>query len=129
MTLEMTRLFYTGDYVGVSTFAGLLTPESIDSDQYRQTYDYIMVQNYQVMYETCLNNGIAAYQGQNPNAGITLLDAALRFNPDSTPALLYIGVCYHSLGDKATADTYYNRIINEFPDSPEAPQALHQRDG
>ncbi len=127
LTLEMMQLFYEGDYISVSGYYEKLTPETIDSDKYRQVYDYIMVQHRQQMFDTCYNNGIATQQGQNPHGAIPLLEAALRIMPESADAWFWTGVCYHQTGDKATADTYYNYVIEHFPGTPAAAQAEAQK--
>ena len=48
---------------------------------------------------------------------------SLELNPDNVNAMYFTGRAYHRLGDIETAKTWYNRLIEDYPDTGRAGEA------
>lgn len=66
----------------------------------------------------------AAYRAKRPDEAKAWLDAEKALRPSAKPdRLLFEGTLAESLGDDTGALTAYERVLSEFPNTPETPQA------
>ncbi len=125
--LNLALIYAAGDIATVAEQYPNYTPELVDSDSYRQFYNYIYVQNFEYLYASCFNEGQRrANEGFELEFGVRLLEAARVLKPDSSEAIFWEGVAYHRIGDLGKARELYQKVIDEYPNSAEAPQAVAQ---
>lgn len=67
--------------------------------------------------EARAEEGRVVYNSGKYEDAIKLFKKALKLDPDNTKAIYFMGRSYHRLGDKEKAREYYNKIINDYPDS------------
>ncbi len=53
--------------------------------------------------------------------------ASLTIKPDNPEALFYVGRLYQDAGDMDNANTMFDKVVNEFPDSPYVERARNAR--
>lgn len=125
--LEMLQYYIQGDYASVATYAPQLAEDTLDSDAYRSVYQLILVDNRQMMFDTCMAAAEQTFNAGNYAQAAVYYESAMDLDSESSKAIFWCGVSYHHLGERDKANELYDRVINEFPTSEEAPQALVQR--
>lgn len=126
MCLEMAEYYIRGDYASVSNYVDSLEEDTIDSDSYRSLYQVILVDNRQMMFETCYNNATNLYNTSQFAQAASLYECAMKLNPDDPQAVLQCALSYHQAGDREKANELYNQIIENFPDTAQAQTAQTQ---
>lgn len=74
--------------------------------------------------------GRDAYNGENEYAGAQdydkakeFLEEALEYDPDNTDAMYFLGRTYQQMSKPKKAIEYYEKIINDYPDSARVQEA------
>lgn len=52
-----------------------------------------------------------------------MLGRALEYSPDNTDAMYFLGRCYQQKSEPEKAKEYYNKILEEYSDSPRVGEA------
>ena len=104
--------------------------EALVSDKVKEIYQNIKVPVYEAASENCFLEGRDAYNGEGDYVGnrdyekaISLLEKALIYNPENTDAMYFLGRCYQQQSDTVKAKEYYNKILEEYPDSERVGEA------
>lgn len=126
MCLEMLQDYIQGDYASVANFAPQLLEDTLDSDAYHNVYQFVYVENFDMLYASCINAARTTYDAGSFEQAAAYYEAAMNLNPQSSEALFWCGVSYHRAGDREKANELYQRVIDEFPESAEAPEAEKQ---
>lgn len=104
--------------------------ESLESETTKNIYKTVASASFASASEKLFLRGRDAYNGQNEYAGAInyekakeLLEEALRYNPDNTDAMYFLGRTYQQTSKPKKAKEYYEKIINEYPTSPRFAEA------
>lgn len=104
--------------------------ESLESSAAKKIYNQIASTSFADASEKSYVRGRDAYNGQNEYAGAVdydkakkFLEESLKYNPDNTDAMYFLGRTYQQKSKPKKAKEYYEKIINEYPDSPRVAEA------
>lgn len=104
--------------------------ESLESSAAKKIYNQIASTSFADASEKFYVRGRDAYNGQNEYAGAVdydkakkFLEESLKYNPDNTDAMYFLGRTYQQKSKPKKAKEYYEKIINEYPDSPRVAEA------
>lgn len=104
--------------------------DKISSDVAKEFYETIKKDTFADASQKAFEQGRDAYNGEGEYAGgrdyekaIELLEQALEYNKDNTDAMYFLGRCYQQQSDAEKAKEYYNKIVNEYPDSHRVSEA------
>ncbi len=96
----------------------------LQDDAAKKTYNKIAETAFVQASEKLYIQGRDAYNGENEYAGAKdyvkakkFLEEALSYNPDNTDAMYFLGRTYQQTSKPKKAKEYYEKIINDYPDS------------
>lgn len=102
----------------------------LESSDAKETYKKIKEETFPAVSETYFEQGRDAYNGQGDYAGhrdydkaVSLLEKALEYDEKNTDAMYFLGRCYQQQSDSEKAKEYYNKIINDYPQSKRVSEA------
>ena len=67
--------------------------------------------------------GRVSYNKGNYDEALNYLTEAINLNSDNYDAIYFLGRLYHKQGNSKKAESYYRKVINNYPDSPRASEA------
>ena len=67
--------------------------------------------------------GRVSYNIGNYDEALNYLTEAINLNSDNYDAIYFLGRLYHKQGNSKKAESYYRKVINNYPDSPRASEA------
>lgn len=67
--------------------------------------------------------GHTLYTDGSYEEALKVFEKALELNPDNVDAIYFTGRSHHRLGDVETAKLWYNRLVDDYPDSGRAKEA------
>lgn len=98
--------------------------ENLESSTAKKIYNTIANSSFESASENLYVQGRDAYNGQNEYAGAVnyekaeeFLKESLKYNPDNTDAIYFLGRTYQQTSKPKKAKQCYEKIINEYPDS------------
>jgi len=104
--------------------------QSLAGDAAKKIYNRIAEASFEEASEKLYIQGRDAYNGENEYAGAKdygkakeLLQEALEYNPDNTDAMYFLGRTYQQTSKPKKAKEYYEKIVNEYPESPRVADA------
>ena len=104
--------------------------ESLSSDAAKKMYKKIADASFEEASIKAYEEGRDAYNGEGDYSGkrdynkaIEMLEQSLEYNPDNTDAMYFLGRTYQQLSKPKKAKSYYDKIINDYPDSPRVAEA------
>lgn len=128
--LAAVQAFENGDKVLAAESLANVNEALITSETARAIFDKIKGETYLEMSNSIFEKGRDAYNGEGEYLGnrdyevaIEFLEKALSYNPDNTDAMYFLGRCYQQKSEMEKAQEYYNRIINDYPDSQRVTEA------
>lgn len=68
-------------------------------------------------------NGTGSYSKRDYDKSIKLLEKSLSFDENNTDAIYFLGRCYQQKSDVEKAKSYYNKIVDNYPDSKRVSEA------
>ena len=68
-------------------------------------------------------NGTGSYSKKDYDKSIKLLEKSLSFDENNTDAIYFLGRCYQQKSDVEKAKSYYNKIVDNYPDSKRVSEA------
>lgn len=92
----------------------------LENARAKKIYQRIKEDTFIDAAEARAEEGRVVYNSGKYEDAIKLFKKALKLDPDNTKAIYFMGRSYHRLGDKEKAREYYNKIINDYPDSERA---------
>ncbi|MDD6212782.1 MAG: tetratricopeptide repeat protein [Clostridiales bacterium] len=105
-----------------------LQSDSVQSQAYQDVYaamkQYVMVDRVEEVFREGQQLVDTDYYTQ----AIPVFERCLEMNPDFDKAIYYLGVCYEHRHDIETANTYFQQLVDNYPNSEYYDQAL-SRDG
>ena len=104
--------------------------DSITSETAKKLYNKIKKKTFESASNTYFEQGRDAYNGEGDFSGgrdydkaIELLEKSLEYNEDNTDSMYFLGRCYQQQSDAKKAKKYYNKIIDDYPDSERVAEA------
>ncbi|MDO5417080.1 MAG: tetratricopeptide repeat protein [Lachnospiraceae bacterium] len=78
-------------------------------------------------YQTLEELGTTAWNGGNLEEAAAYYEKSLELKPDNTAAMYLLGRAYQQLGNTESANAWFGKIIDEFPESEQAEPARTAR--
>ena len=79
------------------------------------------------IYQNLVDRGLTLWNAGNKTEAMDYFQASLTIKPDNPEALFYVGRLYQDAGDMDNANTMFDKVVNEFPDSPYVERARNAR--
>lgn len=96
---------------------------ALENKNAKAIYNTIKEDAFADASETLAEEGRVVYNSGKYKEALKILEDALALDKDNTKAIYFIGRIYHRQGDKEKAAEYYNKIINDYPDSGRVSEA------
>ena len=106
----------SGNAVAAAELLASVDSTQLPSENAKSLYSQIWTQNFLTAYESLYNQGTQADNAGNPSGAADFFKRAYAINP-TAEAAYYAAVAYFEAGDTANAKTYFDIVINNYPDS------------
>ena len=106
-----------------------INADRLTSDVAKSCYDKIKKATYATATKKYFEEGRDAYNGtgsyskKDYDKSIKLLEKSLSFDENNTDAIYFLGRCYQQKSDVEKAKSYYNKIVDNYPDSKRVSEA------
>lgn len=107
-----------------------INEERLTTDVSKNCFQTIKKATYPTASKKYFENGRDAYNGEGEYSGkkdydtaIKLLQKSLSFDKENTDAIYFLGRCYQQKSDAEKAKSYYNQIVEDFPNSKRVSEA------
>ena len=106
-----------------------INADRLTSDVAKSCYDKIKKATYATATKKYFDEGRDAYNGtgsyskKDYDKSIKLLEKSLSFDENNTDAIYFLGRCYQQKSDVEKAKSYYNKIVDNYPDSKRVSEA------
>lgn len=96
----------------------------IEREAAKEVYDVMRDKSFTDAASSIYEEGHNLYSKRKYEEAIQVLNQVVEINEDKVPdALYFIARSYHMLSDKENAAKYYQKVIDDYPDSTRASQA------
>ena len=102
--------------------SSLITEQSISEIIRTITLD-MTTNGYQLLEEL----GTSSWNGGNLAQAIAYYEKSLEVNPNNPSAMYLLARAYQQMGNTEQANSWFGKIIDEYPDSSQAAQAKEAR--
>lgn len=112
-----------------------INADRLTSDVAKSCYDKIKKATYATATKKYFEEGRDAYNGtgsyskRDYDKSIKLLEKSLSFDENNTDAIYFLGRCYQQKSDVEKAKSYYNKIVDNYPDSKRVSEAKRRLPG
>ncbi len=116
--LEAVNYYQNSDWTNLATTFAAIQRDQVTSTAFGTVYDFL--KNFMDsggIVERIFESGMEQYSAFQYNEARAIFEACLELDPQYDAAIFYIGMCYENTGDDATAAQYFQRIVDEFPES------------
>ena len=127
---EAMQYYLDNDKENAAKSLAKVNEETLSAEKTKKLYDKIKDETYDEASNSYFVKGRDAYNGEGEYAGkkdydkaIKLLGRALEYSPDNTDAMYFLGRCYQQKSEPEKAKEYYNKILEEYSDSPRVGEA------
>ena len=79
------------------------------------------------VYQTLVDRGLQVWNAGDKTQAMDLFQASLTIQPDNPEAIFYVGRLYQDAGDMDNANTMFDKVVNEYPDSEYVSRARNAR--
>lgn len=79
------------------------------------------------VYQTLVDRGLQVWNAGDKTQAMDLFQASLTIQPDNPEAIFYVGRLYQDAGDMDNANTMFDKVVNEYPDSEYVSRAINAR--
>lgn len=128
--LKAVRAYTAQDLDKTAQILSKINVEGFQSDTAKKVYQELSEASFEQASQKAFESGRDAYNGEGEFAGardydkaVELLEQALEYNGDNTDAMYFLGRCYQQLSKPDQAKEYYDKIINDYPDSSRVAEA------
>lgn len=91
--------------------------EALDNAKAKTVYQTIKEDTFADAAEELAEEGRVVYNSGKYEDAEKLLKKSLKLDPDNVKSIYFLGRTYHRIGDADKAREYYNKIIDDYPDS------------
>ncbi|MFW5645922.1 MAG: tetratricopeptide repeat protein [Acetivibrio ethanolgignens] len=96
---------------------------ALENAEAKNIYNTIKGESFEAAAEELAEEGRVIYNQGKYDEALEKLQDALKLDPANVKAIYFTGRVYHRQGDKEKAAEYYNKVINDYPDSERAAEA------
>lgn len=120
---EAVTLYMDGNKIGAANKLGNVERSDLSSETAAELYDTIAAETFEDASNAFFEKGHEEYTAQCTMASpdftkaVKYLNKSLKYNKDNCDAMYFLGRVSHRENDIEKAKEYYNKIINEYPDS------------
>ena len=119
--------YRSGDLAGAAkSFAGAAF-DLIEDQEIQSIVENIRQDMSANVYQTLVDAGVQLWNGGKKTEAMDYFQSSLTIRPDNPEALFYVGRLYQDAGDMDNANTMFDKIVNEFPDSDYVDRARNAR--
>lgn len=111
------------DYSDIAEALAKIDDTKLESDAAVKLLKSLRDIAYPTVAKDYYNKGHNLYSQAKYDESLKVLAQAMTFDPKDVDAVYFTGRAYDRLGDKDNAKTYYNKVINDFPDSTRVAEA------
>ena len=79
------------------------------------------------VYKLLVDRGLQLWNGGNRAQAMECMQASLVIRPDNPAAIYYVGRLHQDNGDQQSANTMFDQVIREFPESEYAEKAANAK--
>lgn len=123
---EAIKFYMDGDNEKAAESLAKVKESAIENKKAQEIYDIIKGATFAKAAEDAAEEGRNTYNNGKYEDAIETLKTALSMDPDNTKAIYFLGRAYHRLGKSDKAKEYYNKIIEDYPDSDRVADATRR---
>ncbi|HWT26678.1 MAG TPA: tetratricopeptide repeat protein [Mobilitalea sp.] len=120
---EMAKPEKDRDFTAIADKLLAVDETKLESASAKTLYDNMKSAMYPIVTLIHYTNGHDKYSAGKYADAITELKKAIDFDPQNVDAIYFMARSYDRSGDVVNATTYYNQVINNFPNSKRVPDA------
>ena len=119
--------YRTGDLVAAAKAFAEASFDLIEDENIKAIVESIRQDMTANIYQNLVDRGLTLWNAGNKTEAMDYFQASLTIKPDNPEALFYVGRLYQDAGDMDNANTMFDKVVNEFPDSPYVERARNAR--
>ena len=119
--------YRTGDMVTAAKSFAEASFDLIEDENIQAIVESIRQDMTANIYQNLVDRGLTLWNAGNKTEAMDYFQASLTIKPDNPEALFYVGRLYQDAGDMDNANTMFDKVVNEFPDSPYVERARNAR--
>ncbi|MGP8312287.1 tetratricopeptide repeat protein [Enterocloster aldenensis] len=119
--------YRTGDLVAAAKAFADASFDLIEDENIKAIVESIRQDMTANIYQNLVDRGLTLWNAGNKTEAMDYFQASLTIKPDNPEALFYVGRLYQDAGDMDNANTMFDKVVNEFPDSPYVERARNAR--
>lgn len=117
------RYYMDGDTQEAAKQLADVKESALENAEAKNIYNTIKGESFEAAAEELAEEGRVIYNKGKYEEALEKLQDALKLDPTNVKAIYFTGRVYHRQGDKEKAAEYYNKVINDYPDSDRAAEA------
>ena len=121
--MQAAVLFMAEDQTAAADALVQTDRDSLELDAAKTLYDKLSGQLFAEQSDEVYEVGHDLYTAGSYEEALVEFGKSLKMNPDNVNAMYFTGRSYHRLGDTEQAKVWYNRLIEDYPDSKRATEA------
>lgn len=121
------QAFMDGDRIAAAKAISKIQEKDLESETAKNMYQKLYEQSAQEASLQLYKEGKALYDNGQFESAREKLQEAYDINSKNVDALYFLARSYHRLSNGEKAKELYDIVINEFPDSPRATEAIGKR--
>lgn len=111
------------DFTATADTLAAIDLTKLENEQAADLFDRIKNITYPIVAKAYYDTGYELYSDAKYQEALTDLLKSVNYNPEDASAVYFTARAYDRLGDKENAAAYYNKVIDNFPDSYRASKA------
>lgn len=125
--IGILQAYRNDDLITVADMYSNLNPEYFTNEDVRTIVDAITSEMTTNGYQTLQQMGTDSWNTGNLKRAEQYYQKSIQVKPDNTSAMYLLGRLYQDQGMSEEAETWFTKIIDEFPESSQAQQARSAR--
>ncbi len=116
--LEAVHYYQESDWANLATAFTAIQREQVESAAFGTVYDFL--KNFIEsggMVDNIFQSGLELFNAYQYPEARAVFESCLGLDPQYDAAIYYIAMCYEASGDDESAAQYFQRIVDEFPES------------
>ncbi len=125
--LDVLMALRGGDYLGALNSMAEVNASIVTNERFQQIYNALNEEFTVNGVSTTFNMGVAFYDAGDYQSARSYLEKCVSLQPDYPDALYRLGLACVNLGDREAADSYFTQVIDNYPGTELASQAMVMR--
>ncbi len=117
------KYYMAGDEKQAAQTLSGVKETAIENKTAKEIYKTIKKDTFKKVSEQLAEEGRQIYNNGKYEDAIKILKKATTLDKDNVKAIYFLGRCYHRMNDAEKAKKYYNKIVNDYPDSDRVAEA------